>query len=95
MSAPWLRDPSGVNPGSIRIPPPAYDPETGQVVTATYWDGVVQEAIEVRRGLEDAAVLVAVVAELERRGYYVLPPDIARGLGLTSSDATETPPVVP
>lgn len=63
---------------NFREIPPEYDPEEGRVVTARYIDGAVREAIEVRRGIENSAVLDAVVAELYRRGYAVTPPEVTQ-----------------
>lgn len=74
MTNEWLRQPTNVDARSIVFPPLKYDAEEGRVIAALYFDGAVREAIEVRRGIEDAAVLEAVVAELERRGYTVTPP---------------------
>lgn len=54
--------------------PPEYDPDEGQVILARYLDGAIREAVLVRRGVEDAAILEAVIAELRRLGYVVTPP---------------------
>lgn len=52
-----------------------YDMDEGRLVTESYPDGAIRQAIEIRKGLEDAAVLQAVVMELERRGYTVISPE--------------------
>ncbi len=63
-------------PDSFSLAPraPEYDPAEGRVIVDRYFDGAVRAAVEVRRGLEDAAVLEAVIIELARRGYVVTPP---------------------
>lgn len=53
-----------------------YDLDQGRLVTESYPDGAVRQAIEIRKGLEDALVLQAVVLELERRGYTVISPEV-------------------
>lgn len=52
-----------------------YDMDEGRLITESYPDGAVHQAIEIRKGLEDALVLQAVVLELERRGYTVISPE--------------------
>lgn len=52
-----------------------YDMDEGRLITESYPDGVVRQAIEIRKGLEDALVLEAVVIELRRRGYTVIAPE--------------------
>jgi hypothetical protein len=43
-------------------------------VLERYPDGQVRAAVQVRRELEDTAVLTAVLAELRRRGYTITGP---------------------
>lgn len=51
-----------------------YDPETGDAVLARYLDGQVRAEVQVRRELEDTAVLTAVLTELRRLGYTITGP---------------------
>lgn len=79
----WLRLPDHVDlveqdDGTYTLDPNppdlSYEPDSGSVVLERYTDGAVRAAVEVRKDLEDAAVLAAVVAELRRLGYTVIPP---------------------
>lgn len=54
---------------------PRFDAERGELVLGEHLDGTVRELIAVRVALVDAALLGAIVAELERRGYTVTPPE--------------------
>jgi L-amino acid N-acyltransferase YncA len=49
-----------------------YDPSTGEVVER--FNGTVKEAIEVRKGMLQKAVLYAAITELENLGYTVIAP---------------------
>jgi hypothetical protein len=51
-----------------------YDPASGDVVLERYTDGSIRVAVEVRKQLEEEAVLDGVVAELRRRGWTVTEP---------------------
>jgi hypothetical protein len=51
-----------------------YDPVSGDVVLERYTDGAIRVALEVRKQLEEEAVLDGVVAELRRRGWTVTGP---------------------
>lgn len=61
---------------TLTTPPdtPAYDPVTGDAVLERYLDGEVRAVVAVRRELEDAVVLTAVLAELRRLGYTITGP---------------------
>jgi hypothetical protein len=58
----------------VHVKPPVYDREEGNLILEQYADGAARAQLEVRKELEEAATLDAVITELERRGYSVLPP---------------------
>jgi hypothetical protein len=53
---------------------PEYEPHEGRVVLSRYMDEAVRQAIMVRAGIEEEATREAVVEELRRLGYTVIPP---------------------
>ncbi len=55
-----------------------YDREHGTLQTLV--DNHVRQAVEVRRAVEDRAVLLVLVEELRRRGYTVIPPEAHDGV---------------
>ena len=59
-----------------------YDGEKGEVITRGFG---IAEAIEVRKSMIDQAVRHAAVAELERLGYTVVPPERV-GISLLPQD---------
>jgi hypothetical protein len=69
-----LEEEDGTFTLTTRPDTPGYDPETGDAVLERYPDGQVRAAVQVRRELEDTAVLTAVLAELRRRGYTITGP---------------------
>ena len=49
-----------------------YDYATG---TLSFVEAHMREAIEIRKNLRDEAILLAVIIELNRLGYTVIPPE--------------------